>query len=61
LEHLVNDLRTLSLADAGELSMQLQTIEPQRLLNEVASLYQYQSQRKNINFAVDVAPNLPID
>jgi signal transduction histidine kinase len=59
LEHLVNDLRTLSLADAGELSMQLQTIEPQRLLNEVASLYQYQSQRKNINFAVDVAPNLP--
>ncbi len=59
LEHLVNDLRTLSLADAGELSIQLQTIEPQRLINEVSALYQYQAQRKNITFAMDVAPNLP--
>src|ERR1043165_1687915 len=41
LEHLVNDLRILSLADAGELSIVPQTIEPQRLLQEVASLYQY--------------------
>lgn len=59
LEHLVNDLRTLSHADAGELSMQLQTIGPQRLINEVASLYQYQAQRKNINFELDIAPALP--
>jgi two-component system sensor histidine kinase BaeS len=59
LENLVNDLRTLSLADAGELSIQLQTIEPQRLLNEVSSLYQYQAQRKNISFELDIAPNLP--
>jgi signal transduction histidine kinase len=59
LEHLVNDLRTLSLADAGELSMQLQTTEPQRLLHEVASLYQYQTQKKNIALALDVVPNLP--
>lgn len=59
LEHLINDLRTLSLADAGELSMQLQTVEPQRLVNEVASLYQYQSERKNITFSLDVAPHLP--
>lgn len=59
LEHLINDLRTLSLADAGELSMQMQIVEPQRLIQEVASLYQYQSQRKNIAFSVDVAPSLP--
>jgi signal transduction histidine kinase len=59
LEHLVNDLRTLSLADAGELSIQLQTIEPQRLINEVASLYQYHAQQKNIKFELDVAPDLP--
>lgn len=59
LEHLINDLRTLSLADAGELSIQLQTIEPKRLIHEAASLYQYQTQRKNITFTLDVAPHLP--
>ena len=58
LEHLVNDLRTLSLADAGELSIQLQRLQPQRLLNEVSSLYQYQAQRENITFELDVAPHL---
>lgn len=59
LEHLVNDLRTLSLADAGELSIQPQTVEPLRLLHEVSSLYQYQAQKKNIVFTLDVASNLP--
>ncbi len=59
LEHLINDLRILSLADAGELSIQLQTVEPSRLVHEVASLYQYQAQRKNLTFTLDVAPHLP--
>jgi signal transduction histidine kinase len=59
LEHLVNDLRTLSLADAGELSTTLQTIEPGRLVQEVASLYQYQTQRKNITLELDIDAPLP--
>lgn len=59
LEHLVNDLRILSLADAGELSMEKEVVEPGRLLNEVSALYQYQTQRKNISLETDVAPNLP--
>lgn len=54
LEHLVNDLRILSLADAGELTINLQPIEPQRLLQEVVSLYQYQTQRKSITLDVDI-------
>jgi len=58
LEHLVNDLRTLSLADAGELSISLQTIEPERLINEVAALYQYHTQKKNITLDVEVAAPL---
>lgn len=62
LEHLINDLRILSLADAGELSIQLQTVAPERMLNEVASLYQYQVQRKNITFTLDVEPEVsPIE
>ena len=59
LEHLVNDLRILSLADAGELTIHPQNIEPERLLREVASLYQYQVQRKNINLDLDISSPLP--
>ena len=59
LEHLVNDLRILSLADAGELSIQTQTIEPGRLLQDVASTYQYQAHRKNIALVLDIASSLP--
>ena len=59
LEHLVNDLRILSLADAGELTISPQTIEPQRLLQEVTSLYQYQTQRKNVTLELDIASPLP--
>ena len=58
LEHLVNDLRTLSLADAGELSISMQAIEPQRLILEVASLYQHQAQQKYISLDVDIASPL---
>jgi len=58
LEHLVNDLRTLSLADAGELTITPQIIEPARLLQEVASLYQYQTQKKNIKLDLDIASPL---
>jgi len=58
LEHLVDDLRTLSLADAGELSIHLQIVEPERLLREVASLYQVQTQRKNITLDLDIASPL---
>jgi signal transduction histidine kinase len=59
LQHLINDLRTLSLADAGELSISLQNVEPERLINEVASLYQYQTQRKNISLQLDISSPLP--
>ena len=58
LEHLVNDLRILSLADAGELSIAPQIIEPQRLLQEVAAVYQYETQRKNITLDIEIASPL---
>jgi signal transduction histidine kinase len=59
LEHLVNDLRTLSLADAGELSLNPQSVDPAQLLQDVGSLYQYQMQRKDIALTLDIAPQLP--
>jgi signal transduction histidine kinase len=59
LEHLIDELRTLSLADAGELSIQTQPVQPDRLLQEVASLYSYQSQKKEVSLAVQVNGPLP--
>lgn len=59
LEHLVNDLRTLSLADAGELTINPQAVEPQKLIQEVASPYQFETQKKNISLELDVASPLP--
>jgi signal transduction histidine kinase len=59
LEHLVNDLRILSLADAGELTISPQALEPQRLLNEVAALYQYQARQKNITLEQQVEAPVP--
>ena len=59
LEHLVNDLRTLSLADAGELQLNPQSVSLQKLLQDLAALYQYQMQKKNVTLLVDVIPPLP--
>ncbi|HLA08634.1 MAG TPA: ATP-binding protein [Anaerolineales bacterium] len=58
LEQLVNDLRTLSLADAGELVINLQPVEPARLVQEVVPLYRYQTQKKNISLELDLASPL---
>jgi signal transduction histidine kinase len=49
LEKLVNDLRTLSLADAGELSMDFQPVEVNKLLSEIKSHYMVQFNQKKID------------
>ena len=59
LDHLVEDLRTLSLADAGELSINPQSVEPGRLLQDVASRFQVEAKKKNIKLELDVASGLP--
>lgn len=64
LEHLVEDLRTLSLADAGELSLIPQTVSPEQLIQEVATLYRFQTQTKNMTLELDIHPplaNLEVD
>jgi signal transduction histidine kinase len=58
LEHLVEDLRILSLADAGELSIIPQPIDPGQFLHEVANLYQVKAQKKNIKLDLDIAAPL---
>jgi signal transduction histidine kinase len=59
LLRLVNDLHTLSLADAGELTLKQQLIAPRQLLERVESSYQHTAQQNGITLQVVAAHNLP--
>ncbi|MCE9647781.1 MAG: HAMP domain-containing protein [Chloroflexi bacterium] len=56
LEQLVNDLRTLSLADAGELSMDFQSVEINKLLGDLKSHYMVHFNQKRIALDLEPAP-----
>jgi signal transduction histidine kinase len=52
LFHLIQDLRTLSLADAGELPLQRQQIEPVDLLQRVKKAFSHQAEVHEISLEV---------
>jgi two-component system, OmpR family, sensor histidine kinase BaeS len=56
LEQLVNDLRTLSLADAGELSVEFQPIEINKLLGDIQSHYMVPFNQKRVTLDLEPAP-----
>lgn len=60
LEQLVEDLRTLSLADAGELSINLQEVPPQKLLKDIQVTYQHIASQKNINIKLEAETDIPL-
>jgi signal transduction histidine kinase len=59
LSHLIDDLRFLSLADAGELPLQRRDVPPLDLLNRTAAAHQAAAGQKQIDLQVQVAPDLP--
>jgi len=59
LQRLVEDLRTLSLADAGELSLRPQPIAPCELLDRAAAAYQLQAQQADVALIVEAPDALP--
>ena len=59
LNHLIDDLRTLSLADAGELPLNRLQVPPEELLERTASAYMAQAEQQEICLDVKAAPNLP--
>lgn len=59
LQRLVDDLRTLSLADAGELPMQRVPVAAAGLLDRLAAAYAPQAQAAGIALQVAVEPGLP--
>ena len=58
LSRLVEDLRLLSLADAGELSLILQPIDPLQLVERVAARHAVAAQQKGISLRVEVGQDL---
>jgi signal transduction histidine kinase len=59
LSHLIEDLRTLSLVDAGELTLNCRPASPRDLLERTAAAYLPQAQGLGIALHVDPAPGLP--
>jgi len=59
LEQLVDDLRTLSLADAGELSITKQEVSPQKLLDDLRTTYLHIASQQNVNIQLEVASDVP--
>lgn len=59
LSHLIDDLRLLSLADTGELPLNLRPVAPRELLKRAAAAYQPQAATKEIELLVEAAPSLP--
>jgi signal transduction histidine kinase len=59
LQRLIDDLRTLSLADAGELPLARQVVAPHSLLDRAASAYRAQAETQHIALVVQANPDLP--
>lgn len=58
LEHLVNDLRTLSLADAGELSVDFQPVDVNNLMSDIHTHYLTLFNQKRITLELETAPEI---
>jgi signal transduction histidine kinase len=60
LRRLVEDLRTLSLAEAGELALNREPVPPGLVLEQAAVAYGHLAGRQAIELRVDVAAGLPL-
>ncbi len=59
LQNLVDDLRTLSLADAGELVLHCQPVSTRELLERTATAYHHRAEQQGVQVGVDVPADLP--
>ena len=59
LDGLIEDLRTLSRADAGELPMEFQPVSLARLLEKIQAMHKQHAATKNISIDLQVESDLP--
>lgn len=60
LNHLIDDLRTLSLADAGELPLNRQPSAPRALLERTAAAHAARANQKGVELTVEADTHLPL-
>lgn len=60
LNHLIDDLRTLSLADAGELPLNRQACAPRALLERTAGAYAARASQKGVELRLEADDDLPL-
>jgi signal transduction histidine kinase len=59
LQNLVGDLRMLSMADAGELSLNPQSLSPKNLLERAAALFRHQAEGQQVAIQIKASNDLP--
>ncbi|MCC6904679.1 MAG: HAMP domain-containing histidine kinase [Anaerolineae bacterium] len=59
LRRLIDDLRTLSLAEAGELTLYRQDVEPRSLLERVLAAHAPRAEERSITLEIDASETLP--
>ncbi len=59
LDHLVDDLRLLSLADAGELPLTLQPTSPNHLLERVVARHAVAARQRQVDLMIEARDDLP--
>ncbi len=59
LQRLIDDLRLLSLADAGALSLNRRAVDPRALLERAALAHMVQAERQGLTIRVDASDSLP--
>ncbi len=59
LNNLIEDLRTLSRADAGELPIERRPVNPAKLLEDIRTVNKHRAGQKNISLEEQIAPRLP--
>jgi signal transduction histidine kinase len=60
LQHLIDDLRILALADAGELTLTRRPVEARALLEHTALAYQVLAREKGLQLSVESQDDLPL-
>jgi signal transduction histidine kinase len=59
LSRLVDDLRTLALAESGQLSLNRAPTDPAEIVHSVVLQFTQQAEARHITIQSDIAPNLP--
>ncbi len=60
LQHLVEDLRVLSLADAGELPLNRQWISPEEMVNLTTTAFSHQAEQQGVGLSDNIDSPLPL-